>query len=882
MQGRRWSVRAAVALLAGAGVLAGMHCERSSPGVAGLSTDAAPPSTVTWTHPSGQVSVSVTTTPFALSILDAQGHVLLESTPARTDPADASDPLLSYAPLSFTHNEDETIQAIAKGWDYYRGQDGPWQQATVATAVENDATALVVHLAATDAVHTLTVRIEANGPGVHVLATVDNPAADPDNPVNRVSFGWQMHDDAEAGAGDHFLGLGERFYLADHKGQPKTYVWVEDKGLGQGEDAAPGPANPEPNGDTMTYIPMPWFMSPRGFGVFVSTTYRTVFHLGEETPDAWRYEEWTSQNDTTVFVDPDPKNLLDDLTAMTGRPPAVADWVLAPRRRGDLGTGEWDRLRAAHVPTSVLDTAVHYFPNGGGSDHASLQAVTAELHAKGFKAIAYFCPFVADSWHPVFDQLSANGWLVKHADGTPYTVLDPPYNAGMVDFTNPDAVTWYQQQMQQALDDGWDGWMYDFAEYIPTDAVFSNGMGGMEGHNLYPLLYQKAVHDLMEQQRPGDYLIFVRSGYAGPAPFGMAGTGGLVPMVWAGDESTDFDRADGLPAALTAALNAGMSGIPLWGSDISGYHYIYNPPPDKELYIRWTELGAFSADMHDENEGSGNGPASVRWQIWDDQETLDTYIKYAGLKTQMLPYVKLAVKDARDHGWPVMRHLFLDHPQDPRTWTITDEYMYGDSLLVAPVVARGQTSRSVYLPDSAYFDYWAGTRVAGPGDVTAQAALDVVPVYAKVGAIIPMLWPDVETVVTPADGGLAWEPDGAVVPEPDGGGVVTSAARAGYLAVDVFAGGQTSVTLDDGTVLSQSAPTGPFTPGSPVDGSGPIPVTTNSADLSTCASCAFDDPATNVWSVAVNTQADKITAGPLVLQVASSPTVRRFLFRVRH
>ena len=860
MRGAGWAVNAA--LVATIACASGFACS---------SKGAAPgPSNQTWTHPQGTVSVDVSVNPFGLVVRDATGDVLLESAPAMQDAADASDPIDATAPLAFTHNEDETIQAPAKGWDYYRGQDGPWQQATVATAIESQGDTLVVHLAATDGATTLTLTLSPNGPGVRLLASVDNPGTDPDTTINRVSFGWKMHADGadpDGAPGDHFLGLGERFYLTDHLGQAMR-VWVEDKGLGQGEGTPPGPSNPLPNGDTATYIPVPWAMSPRGFGVLMTTTFRTVFHLGDETPAAWRLEAWTSSNDTTVFADPDPKNLIADLTALTGRPPEIADWVLAPRRRGDPGTGEWDKLRAAHVPTSVLDADTHYFPNGGGEDHAAQQALTAELHAKGFKAVAYFCPFVADSWHPVFDQLVANGWLVQHQDGTAYTVLDPPYNAGMVDFTNPDAVAWYQAQMQQALDDGWDGWMYDFAEYVPTDAVFHNGMGGMEGHNLYPLLYQQAVHDLMERQLPGNYLVFVRSGYAGPTPRGFVGTGGLVPMVWAGDESTDFDLADGLPAALTAALNAGMSGIPLWGSDISGYHYIYNPPPDKEVYLRWTELGAFSADMHDENEGSGNTPASTRWQIWDDQETLDTYIKYAGIKTQMLPYVKLAVKEARDHGWPVMRHLFLDHPRDPRTWTIADEYMYGDSLLVAPIVTRGETSRSVYLPEPAYFDYWAGTRVVGGGDVMAQATLDDVPVYARVGAIIPMLSPLVETVVTPTDGE-----------------VISAQTMASFLAADVFAGGQTSVQLDDGTVLSQSAPSGAFTPGSPSDQNGPIPMVSNATELQECDECAYDDAASNVWSVSFSSgpgQPETITAGPLALSVSGCPIVKRFVLRVRH
>jgi alpha-glucosidase (family GH31 glycosyl hydrolase) len=305
-----------------------------------------------------------------------------------------------------------------------------------------------------------------------------------------------------------------------------------------------------------------------------------------------------------------------------------------------------------------------------------------------------------------------------------------------------------------------------------------------------------------------------------------------------------------------------MSGLPLWGSDISGYHFIYNPPPDKEVYIRWTELGAFSADMHDENGGAGKG---MRWSIWSDAETTSTYATYASLKTRMLPYVRLAVQDARSRGLPVMRHLFLDHPADPRTWTITDEYMYGSSLLVAPVVTRGARSRSVYLPEPAYYDYWSGARVAGGADVQVQAGLDAIPVFARPGAIVPMLAPDVESVVSSTDGS-----------------VVSAADRAGVLYVDVFAGGQSSVKLDDGTVITQSAPAGAFDPGAPSSGAGPIAAAGAAADLTTCSACFWDDPTSHVWSVAITGQSATVTAGPLTVGVSGSPTVKRFLFRVRH
>jgi hypothetical protein len=147
----------------------------------------------------------------------------------------------------------------------------------------------------------------------------------------------------------------------------------------------------------------------------------------------------------------------------------------------------------------------------------------------------------------------------------------------------------------------------------------------------------------------------------------------------------------------------------------------------------------------------------------------------------------------------------------------------------------------------------------------ANAPLDSVPVYAKIGAIVPMLAPDVETVVPSTDGS-----------------VISIADRADFLEVAVFAGGQSSVTLDDGTVLSQSAPTDAFMPNAPTHAAGAIPMATAETDLQTCDACAWDDPTNHVWKVVTKTQADSITAGPLTISVSGSPTVKRFLFSVRH
>ena len=320
--------------------MTGWDCSGSGSTSAGLTAP------MTWRHPQGSIVAVVGADPFTLTLRDASGNVLVESSPAH-GAADKGDPLRAYAPLAMTHNEDTSVPSPSKGWDAYRGDDDPWRRATHVTSFDASGDALVVHVDADDG-SGATLRLEPQGAGLHIALTLD----DASGKTNRVSLGFRMHDD------DHFLGFGERFSRSDHRGQ-LLYNWVEDAGFGHGEDTPPGPANPSPNGEGMTYIPIPWFMSPRGFGLLLNGTFRTVHHLGDQTPDAWRVESWRSVLDATIFVDPDPLKLIEELTAITGRPPAIADYVLAPRRRADPGTNEVDKLRAAHVATSVIDLDVH-------------------------------------------------------------------------------------------------------------------------------------------------------------------------------------------------------------------------------------------------------------------------------------------------------------------------------------------------------------------------------------------------------------------------------------------------------------------------------------------------------------------------------------------
>lgn len=797
--------------------------------VACASDDVPPPSSQeTWTNAAGTVTVRVEHRPFSLSIRDAQGRELLTSASSGRGHVDA--------PLGITHNADRGLPTIGYGWDSYLGDDEPWTTGAHVADVSRADGSLVLTIAL-DGHDPATLRFDSQGTGVRMRFDVPAGARD----INRVSFAFRMQDD------DAFLGFGERFARANQRGQ-RLYTWVEEGGFGRGENVPPAIDVPFPNGPTMTNIPVPWFMSPRGFGVLMNTSYKTNYHLGDEAPDAWRIESTTPTWDATLFAERDPTALLERLTEITGRPPAVPDWIFAPRRRGFEDEGE--KLRAAHIPTTAMDTAIHYFPSGPPGDAAAMRAHTTALHARGFKAIAYFTSHVATTWQPVFDDLKARGLLVKGPDGQPFVVGIPPVSAALIDFTNAEAVRWYEGWIDRALDDGFDGWMFDFGEYLPRSAVLANGMRGTEAHNLFPVWAQTVMRNHLERRRPGDYLFFVRSGYAG--------TGGVVPMVWAGDQNSDFSDSDGLPAALTGALNLGMSGMPFWGSDISGYHHLFNPPPDEEVYLRWTELSAFSADMHDENVGEGRGE---RWQIWKSPTSIDVYRRYASYKTRMIPYVRSAAEEARARGTPVMRHLFLAYPGDARVWSITDEYMFGPSLLVAPVVRRDARARTVYLPED-MIDFWTGAH-RSKGEHVVDAPLDSVPVFARPGAIVPMYAEDVETLFPSSD------------PQ-----TVSLASREHVREVRIFRGPESVLALSDGTRVTQR-PTDASTP--PKRGDAPLPPATTVAELSTCSACAWSEPGRTRIAVETRASEEHLTGPGFEITLARSPgtAISRFFLDIR-
>jgi alpha-glucosidase (family GH31 glycosyl hydrolase) len=384
---------------------------------------------------------------------------------------------------------------------------------------------------------------------------------------------------------------------------------------------------------------------------------------------------------------------------------------------------------------------------------------------------------------PAFDEAAGAGALAMRADGTPYVyryLTSRFFDVSQFDFSARAGREHYAAFLQQALDDGHDGWMEDFGEYTPLDVRTADGRDGAATHNRYPTDYHCAAHELTKRQRRA-LVRFQRSGWTGAAR--------CAQVVWGGDPTTTWGF-DGLRSVVTSGLGMGVSGVSRWGSDIGGFFSIFGGQLTDELLLRWVQLGAVSGVMRTERDGIAI-PPYPRPQV-EDPSQLANWRRHTKLRTQLYPYVLAADREYRRSGLPVMRHLVLAHPDDPTAIDREDEFLFGPDLLAAPVLEPGATSREVYLPAGTWVDFWRAVEfrsadgafvlagaasIDGGGNHTVPAALDELPLFVRAGAILPLLPPDVDTLTD----------YGAGTP-----GLVRLADRAGELHLLAFPRGESA------------------------------------------------------------------------------------------
>ncbi|HVH18930.1 MAG TPA: TIM-barrel domain-containing protein, partial [Myxococcota bacterium] len=572
--------------------------------------------------------------------------------------------------------------------------------------------------------------------------------------------------------GERYLGFGERSNAVDQRGQVVESYSAEGAFQPEERPFVPNAFVP-PWGfrarDDATYFPMPWLLSSRGYGVLVDNSNASYFRLGTDRADAWSLEVVGVPDGMgdlpapeklrfRVFSARDPAGVLALFSRRQGRQPAPdAPWVLGPwfQPGGSLEQirGQVQKLRDADAPLSVVQTYTHYLPCG---DHvgrrAEQRALTSAMHDAGLAITTYFNPMICSDYEPRFGEAVAAGALTKNAAGAPYLydyLGSRVFHVGQFDFTAPAGVAHFHALLSEAVEDGYDGWMEDFGEYTPIDAVAADDTRGDAGHNLYPVQYHCAAYDFARKQsRP--IVRFQRSGFTGAAP--------CAQVVWNGDPSTTWDF-DGLASAVKNGLNLGLSGFGIWGSDIGGFHAFFERALTDEMLTRWVQLGAVSGVMRTQRNGFSL-PAKVRPQVEDDDQIANWRL-YTRLRTQLYPYIDAAAHAYRRTGLPIMRHLVLSAPDDAQAIAREHDFLFGPDLLAAPVVSPGATTREVYLTEGTWLDFWRSLRVdeatgapvlgtpralEGPGLVTLPAPLSELPLLVRAGAILPLLPPDVDTL----------------------------------------------------------------------------------------------------------------------------------------
>ena len=674
---------------------------------------------------SDDMTVEIATQPYAVTVRDASGKVVLDS-----------------GTLGWTTGTAGVKSALYNGYVFLDPHLDPWREDLRAVAAtQND--------------HELELALDSSdGTRVHVSHVLRDGAlrveAYSDGAVPRA---WEIG--FASPADEAFLGLGERYDRVDHRGLA-VYNWAEEGGLTKGEAEPSSFDNPFPNGGTMTYYPVPFVLSTAGYALWLDTTYFNQFELASETPDAWRAWEVGPTIAFEIYVPragdtrPWPLQVLDTFTAATGRPMVPPDWSFGPRRRINRGATidgvlEIQAMRDHGLAITQLDDNMHFLPNGDDLGHeVELRAGVESATALGYKVIGYFNPyFSSDPASPLANVTAAgvaNKLFLTGPDGTPGTVTlisGTTLSVYTMDPTNPDAVAWFTDQFHRALDLGYSGWMYDFGEYVQPDWTAHDGSTGVSLHAAFPVLYDKAAHDALEAIRPGDWFYFARSGYTGAQQY--------APMTWSGDPDASFGQAEGLPAQVRAAITLSMSGVAHVGSDIGGFKCQHNAvdTANAELLARWIEAGSMSSDMHDEDACSGGGVKATIWSSPDAQAAWRTYGK---LHTRLGPYMSALAVRAHATGTPLVMSPWLLHPERRELAPVGDAFYFGPGLYVVPVVTRGATSVTTTLPPGKLVDWRDGTLYDGGATATLPAPLAELPLLLVDGALVPMLDPSIDTL----------------------------------------------------------------------------------------------------------------------------------------
>lgn len=568
-------------------------------------------------------------------------------------------------------------------------------------------------------------------------------------PYDRVSVGTSC-------TFSHVLGLGAQTHDVDHLGQIVP-LWVSEQGVGK-SDSDELPALWQLLGRRhTTHVPMPAFVTDVGAFVIDTPAFARL-DLCATDPAQASFEVWHHTLGLRLWGGETVREAQGKMVDALGRPPPLPSWGLGTwvdaMYGSDAVRATAQRLRDEQIPASALwsedwrggsqvGPEVYRLDEDWRPDavlYPDLAELVADVGALGFKEMVYFNTFLTQGGD-VFDEVMAAGHAIQTPEGEPllFTGVDADFSpTGLLDLTDGAAREYMKTHLRGALDLGIRGWMADYAEWMPVDgAALASGEDPALVHNRYPVLWQQTNREALEEAGVlDDSIVFVRSGHLGSQA--------LAQVVWAGDQRTSFDDDDGLPTVLPIGIGLSAVGFPFFTHDVAGYQSSTNDPVDEELFFRWASLGAFSPILRTHH----GTHAAVNVQWFTNDNTVAHFKRQAELHARLFPYLRgLADAAVQPGGLPLWIPLPLLWPEE-NVWGIKDQVMLGPSLLVAPVLTRGATSRSVTFPPGRFVPFPdGGEAVQGPATVEVAAPLDAIPVFMPAGGIVPLLSAPVQTFV---------------------------------------------------------------------------------------------------------------------------------------
>jgi len=465
------------------------------------------------------------------------------------------------------------------------------------------------------------------------------------------------------------------------------------------------------------YKPVPFFVSSRGYGMFVHTSAPLTLDLGHSYDEANVIYLGDDVLDLFFFFG-SPKEILSEYTALTGRAPVPPLWSFGLWMGRESYSSEEEvrgvakKLREDRIPSDVIhiDTDWTEVPHRCDFEFSSSrfedpQKMLSDLKESGFRVSLWQLPYLNPK-NELHEEATEKGYVVLSAYGK------PPVDDAVIDLSNPEAVSWYQEKLARLLRMGVAVYTADFGEAAPLTGIYHEKTSNFLEHNLYPLRYNKAIADITKEIT-GNGAIYARSAWAGSQRY---------PIHWGGDaEITNGAMA----STLRGGLSLGLCGFSFWSHFIGGF----SQKSPESLYLRWLAFGVLSSHSRCHGE-----PPTEPWEY--GERFTEAFRRIVELRYRLMPYIYAQAALASREGHPMVRALFFEHPEDPTSWLIEDQYLFGTDLLVAPLMEEAP-DRNVYVPPGSWIDYQGGRVYEGARWHNMRAGEVPVVLLVRDGTAIP-------------------------------------------------------------------------------------------------------------------------------------------------